>query len=72
MKVYVEAYYSDNTPMLGNLDGQGVIHAKNYKRTKHYKGLSARNTLNNKVAFYHIVSPSGAILETITNRTHVS
>ncbi len=39
MKIYIEAYYADDTPALGSMDGQGVLYAKQYKRTLHYKEL---------------------------------
>jgi hypothetical protein len=38
-KVYIEAYDKDNKQILGNLDGQTVIYAKNYKQTSQYKDL---------------------------------
>lgn len=69
MKVYIEAYYLDGTRKLGNLDGQGVITAKNYRRTKHYKMLSTFPTLNSCIAFYTVVSTDGKALETIQNET---
>lgn len=69
MKVYIEAYYSDDTQKLGNLDGQGIIHAKNYKRTLHYRMLPNFATLGNSVKYYKIVTEDGDVLETIQNTT---
>lgn len=39
MKYYVEAYRSQTEQILGNLDGQTVLHCKYPKRTNHYKML---------------------------------
>jgi|GEM_PF-5299954 len=43
MKYYVEAYYDDGRYVCGNGDGQGVIHAKEYKRTQMYNYLRTHN-----------------------------
>ena len=45
MKVYVEAYYADNTPILGNGDGQMVWDGLRYKATHWYRNLRFRNTI---------------------------
>lgn len=64
MKVYIECFYADTTPILGTGDGQAVIHAKDYKRTNAYKRI--RNVVGNgRVASAKIVTESGKILETI-------
>jgi hypothetical protein len=56
MKYYIEAYYSDDTPILGNCDGQGILYAKQYKRTDHYKELlKSRST---RVSYYLILRAS--------------
>jgi len=52
MKLYVEAYYADDTPVLGNCDGQGILYAKQYRRTDHYKELL--NSRSNRVSYYLI------------------
>ena len=69
MKIYIEAYYKDDTQKLGNLDGQGIIRAKNYKRTNHYKMLSSFPTLNNCVKYYKLVTEYGLTLEIVQNKT---
>lgn len=38
-KYYVEAYDYYGKPLLGNLDGQGVIHAREFQRTDYFKAL---------------------------------
>jgi len=71
MKLYIEAYWPDDSPMLGNGDGQGVIHAAQYKRTNHYKQLRGAGLPGwpkwSRVKFWRIVTESGKILETINN-----
>ena len=39
MKVFVEAIDKNGKSILGTLDGQNVINAKNYRRTNVYKCL---------------------------------
>ena len=68
-KLYIEAYYENGGQKLGNLDGQGVLRAKFYKRTKHYKALRTFPTLNNCTAFYKIVTEDGRLVEIVKNRT---
>lgn len=72
MKIYIEAYRSDGTQILGNLDGQGVLHAKQYKRTNHYKHLHGAALPNwpkwTRPSKWHIVTEDGTILETIRNK----
>lgn len=55
-KYYVEAYYADDTPILGNLDGQCVIHAVRYRRTNAYKALFTRINRIKSVSYYLIVN----------------
>ena len=69
IKVYIEAYDKNQSQILGNMDGQGVIRAKMYKRTNHYKGLSSHKTLDNIVSFYRVVNENGDTLETVINNT---
>lgn len=81
MKVYVEAFYEDGTRKLGNLDGQGVITAKDYRKTNMYKALKRGryphpDFTNGRVvstAVHHwvLVSPNGVNLETIYNPCYV-
>lgn len=69
MKVYIEAYDGSGRQMLGNLDGQGVINARQYKRTDRYKALSTFRTLHNRGAYYILRDESGTWLETVPNTT---
>ena len=70
MKHYIEAYDLNNKQILGNLDGQGVIRAKQYRRTLAYKALSTLRTLNNRVHHYIIVTPNDTPVEKVLNLTH--
>lgn len=63
-KYYVEAYYEDGSIILGNCDRQGVIYAKQYKRTLHYKSLRFGSS---RVYEYKILTPNNQVLETIKN-----
>lgn len=69
MKYYVEAYDKNDKQVLGNLDGQGVIVAKDFRRTSLYKSLSTFKTLNNRVAYYKIKLGEKTV-DTVINRTH--
>lgn len=66
MKYYVEAFDEDDRQILGNLDGQTVIHAKDYRRTQHYKAL-VNNTIraSQRVALWRIVNEQGHVVEVI-------
>jgi len=69
MPYYIECYYADGKPILGNLDGQAVIHARLYRRTAAYKRLAKivgnPNHMGGKVAFARIVTKSGTCVETV-------
>ena len=69
-KVYVEAYDEHDRQILGNLDGQTVIQAKNYRRTKHYKALVQGDHTFTRPAHWRIRSESGICIEVIFNRKH--
>ena len=70
---YVEAYDGWNNQILGNLDGQTVLYAKKYQRTKHYKALPNRPTLNGCVKYYHIVSAANnELVKTVLSNTYSS
>lgn len=64
MKYYVEAYYEDGAQILGNCDRQGVIYAKQYKRTDHYKSLKHGSS---RVHSYKILTPNNQVIEVIKN-----
>ena len=72
MKIYIELHSErDGRPILGNMDGQGIIDwAKQYKRTIYYKSLperlkQARKFRKDDTLFYKIVTPQGTELEII-------
>ena len=67
--IYVEAYDVNSRQILGTLDGQMVWRGKNYRRTDWYKGLSTKQTLNNKVKCYRIVDDRGLTVEVVQNTT---
>jgi len=71
MKYYVEAFDHNCKEILGNLDGQGVINAKQYRRTNFYKSLHTRKTLNNRVYKYHIVTESDRTVEIVYNENFI-
>ena len=70
MRTYIEAFYSDNTPILGNLDGQSSLEVRDYRRTNIYKALT-RGTFHKapRVAYWRVVR-GDHVLETITNPHH--
>ena len=41
MRFYVEAYRADGSQILGNLDGQTVLHCRYPSRTKHVQRLQS-------------------------------
>lgn len=67
MRVYIECYYADDKQILGNLDGQAVIDAIDYRRTNAYKRLDRivcnPNWIKGRVKYAKIVSKSGTLLE---------
>ena len=62
-KVWIEAYWIDGNPMLGNGDGQGCIVAKDYRRTAHYRAV--RSGRFSRPAYWRVVDDNGRRLETI-------
>jgi len=58
MKYLVKAYDTNWNRILGNMDGQGIYRAKQYKRCKWFKALACRKTLNDRVMIYHVFSYS--------------
>lgn len=69
MKYYVRAYCENNMPILGAIDGQGVIHCTNYKRSLHYKRLvnlpKEKLSLNGYAKKYLITDEKDNTLEII-------
>jgi hypothetical protein len=41
MKVWITAFYSDGSQILGNGNGQGTLNRVDYRRTKLYKRIKA-------------------------------
>ena len=65
-KVYVEAYDEHDRQILGNLDGQTVIQAKNYRRTKHYKALvNGTISASDRVFSWRVIDEKDRVLEVI-------
>jgi hypothetical protein len=69
-EIYVSAHREDGSSILGNLDGQGRISAKNYRRTNHYKSLHGRqgpDKFNKHRPYYWCIRNGydGPVLETI-------
>lgn len=63
-KHFVEAYDVNDKQILGTLDGQTVIRARCYKRTKAYKALVAGRyedgrQVSNRAAYWKVVSLGG-------------
>ena len=71
---YIESYYADGGQIYGTTNGQGIISAKQYKRTNKYKWLCGINTPNerkySRVAYFVITDYDGAPVEKITNPYH--
>ena len=69
MRIYLECFYADGTPILGNLDGQASLDVRDYKRTNAYKRLLkiVRNPkhMDGKVASARVVDASGRVLERV-------
>ena len=68
MKFYVEAYYEDGNPILGNCDGQTVLRCRNPRRTKHYRHIKdvIANGKYPRVSYYKIVDEYGRLFETLS------
>lgn len=73
MKLYVEAYDENNRQILGNTEGQTVLRARNYRRTKYYKGIvrgeypDGMKRLSPRVKEWRIVTEKGQLIEIIPN-----
>ena len=71
MKFYIEAYYLDGSPILGNGDGQAVLRCANYRRTKAFADLiSPMRPRYPRVAYWQIVTKHGTVVDTIRNTFH--
>lgn len=68
MKFYVEAYYEDGSPVLGNCDGQAVLKCRNPRRTKHYRHIKdvIANGKSPRVSYYKIIDEHGRLFETLS------
>jgi hypothetical protein len=69
MKLFIECFRADGSQILGNLDGQAVIHTVNYRRTTAYKRIKQivknSNHMGGKVHSAKIVTEQGTVLETV-------
>ena len=69
MKYYIECFRPDGSQILGNLDGQAVLHCQNFRRTNAYKRLAGivgnPKWMNGKVAGARVVTPNGIVLDKI-------
>lgn len=67
MTTYIEAFRSDGSQILGNLDGQtAFVGVRDYRRTGHYKALKANAlSVSRAVSFWRVVDHKGNVLETI-------
>lgn len=70
-RYYIEAYDATHKLIPGSLDGQGVIHAVDYKATARYKQLATLPTLNNKVMYYLIRDKQSKPVDKVRNATFV-
>jgi hypothetical protein len=65
MKYYVEAYDANGGSILGNLDGQSVIHCKNWMKSAIYRRLNntpkEKLSLHGRVVLYKIVDIYGNV-----------
>ncbi len=68
---YIESYYKDGLRILGTTEGQGIIKARQYRRTYTYKWLCGINTPNHckykKPAYFIITDCDKMPLEKIIN-----
>ena len=68
-KFFIEAWYSNNTQMLGNMDGQAVVNAKKPLLTKAWKRIKSlplsKLTTSKGPIIYKMVSKQGDVLQTI-------
>lgn len=69
MKYYVEAF-GENGQILGNCDGQGVLHCVRWDRTNHYKRMRDGKIKTPYVKYWRIVTPQGNIVKTINNSNY--
>ena len=76
MTYYIQAYDDKNQQILGNLDGQAMIEAKDLTRTQRYKELPWVKTLNGRVYYYLIEQLDkgkyleGTIIEKVYSETY--
>jgi len=62
---YIQAYYSDNTEILGTGDGQTALKVSNYRRTLIYKELL--KGAFKRPYYWLIVNANGQKIEKIMN-----
>lgn len=68
---YICAFHSGGGEILGNLDGQTIIRANSYRRTKHYKHLKGNAQAGwprwSIPAYWEVSTNTGQVVETIKN-----
>ena len=70
-RYFIEAYDVMHRLIPGNLDGQGIIHAVNWKATARYKQLVTLHTRDNRVMYYLIVDEHDRVVGKVRNTTFV-
>ena len=70
MRTYIQAYRQDGSQILGNLDGQDSLDARDYRRTTRYRALHG-GTFHRcpRVAYWRVVRDD-KVLETIPNPSY--
>lgn len=67
MRFYIEAFDATHRQILGNLDGQAAIKARNYKRTNAYLfAVQAARTgkhVDKKIAYWRVIGEDGKTIE---------
>lgn len=72
MKFYVEALTRNGRPLLGNLDGQAVLHCRRPEQTKHVAALKLGryengNIVSRRAYEWRVETPSGNLVMKIPN-----
>ena len=67
MRHYIEAYYADGRQILGNMDGQNVIHCKNPKLSHAWKRCLV-GIIGSKAHTFKLVSHSNEVIATVENK----
>jgi hypothetical protein len=72
MKYFVDAFYSDGRPLLGNMDGQTIIKAKIPTRTEAWKRIKyedlSKLTTHKEPITYKLMDPYGNVCEIVERK----